>query len=202
MTASGTQQPWTNTGPGIQAGALLDPAVEELERLLRGLLAEHGELLTLAAEHRAAISKADSSALAACVRRQNEVVQRVADLERRRMALMGQLLERLRPAGAARGPGSASQSVVPDRPTITSIARALPEPVRARLIAVAERLRELLERLHREHLVLKEAATALAGHMEGVMRQVGRAFSHAGTYGRRGAMDGAVQVISGIDLRS
>ena len=196
MNQSGTKN------PDMGAAALLDPAVAELETLLRGLLAEHGELLNLAAEHRRAISKADSAALAACLAQQGQVVQRVADLERRRMSLMVRLSDRLRSSGVERALGSGVQPVVPDRITITSLARTLPEPVRTRLIAVAERLRELLERLHREHLVLKEAAAALASHMEGVMRQVGRAFSHAGTYGRRGAVDGAVQVISGLDLRT
>jgi hypothetical protein len=202
MTANQASQTGLGRGQDTGGAALLDPAVAELESLLRGLLAEHGELLCLAAEHRRAISKADSRALGACLVQQGRVAQRVAELERRRLSLMARLSDRLRPSAGPRAPGAGAQALVPDKLTVTSIARTLPEPMRTRLIGAAERLRDLLERLHREHLALKEAATALASHMEGVMRQVGRAFSHAGTYGRRGAVDGAVQVISGLDLRS
>ena len=67
---------------------------------------------------------------------------------------------------------------------------------------LAERLRELLARLQREHAALKEASLALAGHMEGLMRQLSKRLSHAGTYGRTGMVESRVQVVSALDLRS
>jgi hypothetical protein len=179
-----------------------DPEVAELEGLLEGLLAEHEQLLMLAAEHRDAISKADPYSLGDCVQRQGEVMERVAGLEKRRLALVGRLVDKMRPLGKSVAGGARQPDAVPDRPTISWIARTLPEPVRSRLVALAERLRELLARLQREHAALKEASLALAGHMEGLMRQLSKRLSHAGTYGRTGMVESRVQVVSALDLRS
>lgn len=81
-----------------------------------------------------------------------------------------------------------------------------PEPVRTRLAGVAAALRDVLNRLHREHLAIRAAAEALSSHMEGLMRQVYQRLSHAGTYGRggapAGAVGGGVQVVSSVDVRS
>jgi hypothetical protein len=42
---------------------------------------------------------------------------------------------------------------------------------------------------------------AVAAHMEGVLRQIAGRLSHAGTYGRGGAVDASVQVVSALDVR-
>lgn len=179
---------------------LLDPGVAELETLLRELLVEHEQLLTVTGMQKEAIAKANTDALACCVHQQNAIVQRVAELEKRRLGLVARLGERLRPAQPRGGP--ASGGIVPDRPTIAWLAQTFPEPTRGRVIAAADRLRELLKRLHREHVALKEATTTLATHMEGVLRQVAGRLSHAGTYGRRGVVETRVQVVSTLDMKS
>lgn len=182
-----------------------DPEVAELETLLEHLLKEHEELLALASVHRDAIGRADPHSLGDCVQRQNEVLRRVAELENRRLGLMARLADKMRPLNRENGQtgnGGRAVEMLPDRPTVSWIARSLPEPVRSRLVALAERLRELLARLHREHAALKEASSALAAHMEGLMRQLSRKLSHAGTYGRKGVVESRVQVVSALDLRS
>jgi hypothetical protein len=182
--------------PRTAEAVAADPEIQELEALLQQLLDEHEQLLALAASHRAAIAGANPHALGECVQRQNEVVQRVAELEKRRLGLVARLADKMKPLGAGRTGG------VPDKPTISWIARSLPEPIRARLVALADRLRELLARLQKEHAALREASAALAAHMEGLMRQLARRLSHAGTYGRRGIVEAPVQVVSALDLRS
>lgn len=178
---------------------LLDPGIAELETLLRELLVEHEQLLTVAEMQKRAIAGANTDALASCVHQQNVIVQRVAELEKRRLGLVARLGERLRPAQARKG-GDAG--IVPDRPTIAWLAQTFPEPTRGRVIAAADRLRELLVRLHKEHVALKDATTTLATHMEGVLRQVAGRMSHAGTYGRRGIVETRVQVVSTLDMKS
>jgi len=179
---------------------LLDPGIAELETLLRELLLEHEQLLTVTGMQKQAISKADTGALATCVHQQNVIVQRVAELEKRRLGLVARLGERLRPAHSAK---IGSQSgIVPDRPTIAWLAQTFPEPTRGRVVAAADRLRDLLAKLHKEHVSLKEATTTLATHMEGVLRQVAGRLSHAGTYGRRGIVETRVQVVSTLDMKS
>jgi hypothetical protein len=195
--AAQDQRPGVSAGV-TGAGVASDQEIAELEELLQKLLSEHEELLALAGTHRQAIQNADPATLGGCVQRQNEVVRRVAELESRRLALVVRLAEKMKPLqtnGRAQGP-------IPDRPTITTIAKSLAEPVRTRLVSLAERLRELLARLQREHAALREASAALAAHMEGLMRQMAKKLSHAGTYGRRGLVESRVQVVSALDLRS
>jgi hypothetical protein len=181
-------------------GVVSDPEIAQLEALLERLLAEHEQLLELAASHRQAIAGADPRTLGDCLQRQNEVVQRVGDLESQRLALVARLAERMRPL--AKAGGSRPAEAIPDKPTVSWIAKSLPEPLRTRLVGLAERLRELLARLQREHATLREASAALASHMEGMMRQLAKRLSHAGTYGRRGMVESTVQVVSALDLRT
>ena len=157
------------------------PALDELDAVLRGLVGEHEQLLLFAAEHRRAIATADVSALHSCIGRQNTVVQRIADLERRRQA-----------ATASHSPSQ----------TISNLAASAPEPARTRLLTLSATLRDLINRLHKEHRVMRDAAESLSSHMEGLMRQVCRKLSHAGTYARSGAVDARVQVVSALDLKS
>jgi hypothetical protein len=172
-----------------------DPAVGELEDILSQMLIEHEQLLALAAAHRRALATANPDAVGACLVQQSAVVQRVAELERRRQSVVGRLADRL-------GPRSIPPTRPPERPTVAWVAGLLSEPVRVRLLALAERLRELLGRLHREHEAIRLAAQTLAAHMDGLMKQVSRSLSHAGTYGRRGSVDSSVQVISALDMTS
>jgi hypothetical protein len=180
-------------------GGTVDAMGGELEGLLKDLLAEHERLLALAGEHRAAIRGADAAALGECVKRQNQAVQRIAELETRRLTLAARM-------GAAPAPGVGGRGVATavagaERPTVTRLAASLTEPLRGRVMAIASRLREVLERLRKEHAALREAAGVLGAHMDGLMRQITGRLSHAGTYGRRGAVDARVQVVSALDVR-
>lgn len=179
-----------NATAPIANGARIDAAAEELDQVLRGLIAAHEELLGLAAAHRSAISRADVRALAEVTGAQAAVAERVGELERQRQAAVAVMAR-------AAGPASGGRPT-----TITQIVRVLAEPVRARLLALAERLREVLNRLHNEHKALREAAEALSGHMEGLMRQVCRRLSHAGTYARSGVVDTSAPVMTALDVRS
>ncbi|MFN7020502.1 MAG: flagellar export chaperone FlgN [Phycisphaerales bacterium] len=170
------------------ANPSLEAAATALDEVLLALIAEHENLLKIATRHRAAIASADPRTMAECLNAQAAAAERIAGLERRRQA-----------AVAAMGaPGPASR----DRVTIAQLAAGLPEAVRARLLAAAERLREVLTRLHREHAAIRSAAESLSSHMEGLMRQICRRLSHAGTYARSGSIDGHVAVTTALDVRT
>jgi hypothetical protein len=98
---------------------------------------------------------------------------------------------------ATGGAGSASA-----KPTVMQICKCLAAPWRERLLAAADKLREVLNRLHQEHTALRVAAQELSGHMEGLLRQVCRKLSHAGTYGRGGSIDSSVTVVTSLDVRT
>src|SRR5262249_51899410 len=99
----------------------------------------------------------------------------------------------------------------PATATLSDLAGRLPGAARGRVLSLGERLRALLSTLHREHEVLRTAAAALASHMDGLMRQIGRRLSHAGTYERprqargeaAGPWPGAVApVVTALDMTS
>jgi hypothetical protein len=171
-------------------------AFEQLEVILRLLVGEHERLLALTGEHGRAIATANVHALSVCIGKQNEVVQRIAALERQRQGLVGAIMR----MPALQGPARLAQT----QPTMSAVTANAPEPVRSRLAAVTAVLRELLTKLHREHMVVRSAAETLSAHMEGLMRQVVQRMSHAGTYARGGlaGTQSAVQVVSSVDVRS
>lgn len=162
----------------------------ELEALLEALVSQHEKLLELAGAHLEAVRRADHNALRLRLEEQQDTLQRIADLEQRRAVLVNTLTQNL-PARAGRGPV-----------TLSELAGAAPEPQRSTLLARARTLRELIHKVKQEQGTLRWASRSLAAHMEGVMRQVAKRLSHAGTYGRHGAVDADAVVLSALDLRS
>jgi len=179
----------TSTTPPLPSA--LSVATERLDAALRDLISAHEELLKLAAAQRSAISRADARSLADVLSAQMAVAQRVVELEQQRQGAVV-LLGKASPTTGAMGA----------KTTIAQLVRAVADPARSRLLALAERLRELLNRLHTEHMAVRAAAESLSSHMEGLMRQVCRKLSHAGTYARSGAIDSGCAVVTALDVRS
>lgn len=152
---------------------------ERTEALLSELIGAYSELSALAGEHRAALARADAGAVEACARRQAAVAQRIAGLDQQRETLVA---------------GRRS-------PTLSALAEAAPEPARARLLELARVARDLIARVHREYRVVQSATQSVLAHMDGIVQQIARRLSHAGTYGRAGRVDAGGQMACGIDLR-
>lgn len=171
-----------------------DPAraAAELEAAVRELVAEHERLIAAVTDQRAAIAAADGRAMNEAISRQGESAQRIAQIERRRIAAVGALT-----AGARAG-----ARPDPSRVRVSELAAGLPEPSRSRITDAAMALKAALDRLHREYGVLRDAAAQLAAHLEGITRQVYARVSHTGAYARSGVIGPPVQVVSSLDVRS
>lgn len=174
---------------------MTDPAraLDDLDAAVRELVAEHERLIAAVADQRDAVSKADGPRLNAAILLQGESAQRIAQIERRRIAAVAALAAPVR---------AGSRPVQPGQVRLTELAATLPEPGRSRLLESAGLLRTVLEQLHREYAVLKEAAAQLAAHLEGITRQVYAKLSHTGAYARSGSLRAPVQVVSSLDIRS
>lgn len=165
------------TGPEVRERDAA--AADRLEAALAGLVSAHEVLLDATRAHREALSRADRAALARCVERETEILQRIAGHEEsRRLALAelgvpGAMLER--------------------------VATAVPEERRERVRALGERLRGLLGTLGREARVVRTASAALLRHMDGMVQQVARALDATGVYGRQGRVS-ATPIRSGLDV--
>lgn len=201
-----------NLAPAKQVPApLVDPLLE-LDRALGNLISEHEQLLQLARLHREAIANADVSAMHRCLEAQESHLQRVREHESRRQAAIRAIqgdfgtaasTSRTALAKNAGKPAPQSADIAAESPSrLSIIAQRASEPVRSRLISLGERLRDLLNALHLEHRAIHQAAETLSSHMEGLMRQICRHLSHAGTYGRTAAIDTSTPVVTVLDLRS
>ena len=90
----------------------------------------------------------------------------------------------------------------PATTTITQLSGALPEPWRSELLDAALRLRALIDRVQRKNESSRVAAEKLARHMQGLMLDAERRHSHAGVYGRGGAVRTGAPVLTALDCTS
>lgn len=162
-------------------------AVEaEVGSYLADLLECERRLLEVVREHRAAISSADPARVRAAVERHGAATEELGRLEERRARMTSRAL----------GP------VVPGEParTIGRVIERAPAGSRGRLGELAGRVREVAVEAQREQAALGQAALALAGHMQGLVRGVAARVSEAGTYGRRGFVEAGGRLAGALDL--
>ena len=165
------------------------PLVAELEVLMGELVVVYEQIKTMGELRFEAIRCADARRLAACVRQENGLVQRVAELEKRRISVVGRIAEQL---------GSPRERET----TMGWIASRVEGARSASLKTLADRLRALMTEVMKLNAVAKGAAERLAKHMEGLMHEIARGLNHAQVYSSRGRVDAAARVVSGIDLKS
>lgn len=176
---------------------------EALSVVLQQLVAEHEGLLALAGQYRDALARADVQAMESCLEQQSAALFRVQDLELRRQQIVRGFAASGAPGASPPSPTARLAALTSQPlPSISALSSRLVEPARGRVLALAERLREVLNRLHQEHAAIREAAETLGAHMEGVLRQVCRKISHAGTYGPRASIDTRTPVVTALDVRT
>jgi hypothetical protein len=162
---------------------------DALAGLLRDFTDVYERLAGSVAEHRDAIRRADAKAIAAAGAQQQQLTRQVAACDQRRRELV---LRSVRTFPMLAGTPA-------DKVTLSDLAKCTPDGVRSKLAAAAVALRALVTRVSQEAASLRSATMTLMAHMEGMVRQVGRSLSHAGTYSRRGVVEGAM-VVGAVDL--
>lgn len=166
-----------------------DPMLGELERLMRDFESAYRSMLGLVRRRHEAMRKARPSELAGCLEEESGVIRRIADLEKDRLRVVGDLAQRL---------GSDQRMYT----RMSWIASFAPEPVKTRLVGLSDALRQLIEAVHHENKTVGVAARALAAHMDGLMRQVAARLNHAHVYGRTGLVEAGPRVVSSLYVRS
>lgn len=179
------------TSPAVSPQGLHAPGAPAsgLATLLQAMLKEHETLLAIASDIRTAIRSADPDALRASVSRQALTLERITDLERERSTLV-----------AAAGNVKRQDATKPLR--LTDLAHATPEPQRGQLVALADRVRDVVEKVRDEQRVLGASMSSLAGHAEGIMRTMSRSMSRAQTYSHAGVIEAKNSVVGGLDLKT
>jgi hypothetical protein len=159
----------------------MSPAVlaEALGSLLRDFTDVYERLAASVAGHREAIRRADAKAIAAATNEQQRLTRDAAACDQRRRELV---------ARSVRAFATLAGTPV-EKVTLSDLAKCTPGDVRGKLAAAAATLRALVTRVSQEAASLRSATMTLMAHMEGMVRQVGKTLSHAGTYSRRGVVE-------------
>jgi len=173
--------------------SIRDSLAPDLGALLGDLTAAHESWLAGVLSHRDAVRRADAAAMQEALNAQHACAMRVAAMEDRRRAIVDR---------ASRLPEFAPSSARPRSGPLTlgEIAAITPADARRALVDRADRLRTLIAELRRANSTLHTASAALLAHTEGLMRQVARRLSAAGTYGRRGFVEPASALACAVDL--
>lgn len=161
----------------------VDKPLAQLEQVLAGLLAENEQLLSLLKHKRVALGSADYKQVTDCCRRENEQVQAISELEKRRLSLVGELTQLVDPAAAE-----------PLR--MVELAERLGEPARGRLLVQRVQLQERMEQARRETGVVQRATESLFKHMQGLIQTIGAVCTGVGTYGQTGSPPRAALSVS------
>ena len=160
-------------------------AAADLEASLRALADAHAALLEAIDAQREATRRADPKGVESATRAHLAALDRVEEADAARRAAVERLA----------GPDAVS---IP----IAALAAGLPAPTRDSLERAAAALRPLVERARRERAQVREVFASLVSHMDGLIQQVHRRLSHAGTYGRAGRVEAGRAVVSGVDVVS
>jgi len=166
-----------------------DAGVLELEALMRELIAEYQVLNELAGKRQDAMRQADTRTLGETIGAENVSVQRVAELERKRLPVVGELAKKL-------------QAPPKTEVTVSWLAQRLSGAAGERLSQLAATLRGLIQSLLKQNEASKRTAETLASHMDGLLKQVAASLNHARTYSPSGLVTAGPRVVSAIDVKS
>lgn len=166
---------------------MVDPVIQKqvdrLESMLREQLELHQQLRAVLGRKRQALRDAKRAELDDCSRAENDFVQKISELEKRRLTLVGELTLKIAP--------SAKEPMRLDQ-----LAAMLPEPSRGRLLVLRQQLRELMQQVRDDANVVRRATEAVSRHMQGLMQSVAAAINGSGSYGATGATPAAAMKMS------
>jgi len=151
------------------------PLIRDLESVLDQMLSNQEVMLKVGKAKRDALRRADREAVTRCLHEEHGRLQELAEFEKRRLYLVGELTLRVRPGM--------------DEPMrLLDLAEALPEPERSRLLIKRQTLRERAEEVRHQAQVSKQATQRLMLQLQGLVQAVGQAVNGVSTYGNRGGV--------------
>jgi len=166
---------------------LIDKKAAQLEAILAQQLDEHDQLLGLVTRKRQAVRQAERGLVVDCCKQENQRIQRIAELEKVRLGVTGELTLLLDPGAAE-----------PMR--LGELAQRLTEPARGRLLVLRQQLRQRMEQVRREAGIAQRATELLARHMQGVVQTISSAIGGGAAYSRSGAPPQAAMAMRTLNM--
>lgn len=153
----------------------MDKQLAQLESVLTQQASAHRQLLVMLQRKRQLLRTADHNQITALSGQENQVVQRIGELEKQRLGLVGQLTVAVDPKA-------------PQPMRLGELAQRLEEPLRGRLLVLRQQLNENIQQVGRETAVAKRATEALVRHIQGLIQTVGGVITGVGVYSREGSL--------------
>ena len=142
--------------------------LKDLVALLQAQCAAHDELLAQIAAHRQSLRKGTAESIVAALAAQNELVQRISEMEKQRLRLAAELTLSINPKAK--------------RPmTLVELFPHLDAASAQRLTPLRDTLRDKAEQVRRELSPLRTASESLLRTMQGMLREMSSA-ANAGLY--------------------
>ena len=147
--------------------------IDRLEDVLKQSLNRYGQLASLLDRKRQALRDGKPEDMTRAGELEQSVLQSVADLEQRRVALVADLASKLRVD-------------TPTPPKMRDLAEALPEPHRGRLLLTRTRLVQAMQEVQEKTSVVRRASESLVAHVNGLIRTLGVVSTGGAAYGQTG----------------
>ena len=167
---------------------VLQEGFERLEELLNEQRSLYGQLDQLVEQQREALRTADVEGLVVISAQEREVVTAIHRIDQRRVELTSAIASEL--------------GIQAEKPPVLSDPLEHSGPLRSRLVAIADELRQLVAKTRAASSVVRTAAESLARHMQGIVQTVEAGFSRAGVYERAGRITEGSPWQTAIDIRS
>lgn len=165
----------------------LNQHIANLEAILKQQVSLNEQLLTLLERKRESLRNAEHRAVSELCQLENEKFQQLSELEKQRMAIVGQITLAIDPAAQA-----------PMR--LLDLAQRLPEPARGRVLVLRHQLAQRMQRTREASSITRKASEALMKHVTGLVQSISSLSTGAATYGQRGTMPRPATAIGTINV--
>lgn len=165
----------------------LEQTVATLEGVLKQQIALHGELLTFMSHKRDALASAQAQRLAETLQLENQKVQAIGELEKRRLEIMATLTILVQP-----------EATEPMR--LDALVMHLPDPVANRVIAIRAQLRQRIEEVRQQTTIARRATESLMRHVQGLIQSIGSVSTGVSTYAHGGRLNPTATAVSTFNL--
>ncbi|MEQ9455404.1 MAG: flagellar export chaperone FlgN [Phycisphaeraceae bacterium] len=149
--------------------------VNELESLLIDMIERQRLWLAVFEQKTTALRSADHNLMAALSSQENDHLQAMTEMEKRRLHLLADITQALDP-----------QASEPLR--LTALAQLLPETISQRLLDLRAELRTEIERFRSRLASVRQASESLLRHVNGVVTSVVAAATGNNVYSRSGSL--------------
>ena len=165
----------------------LETSLQSLESILQRQLKGHEQLLALMMRKRDALRDGDLDGVMEFCAQENLHVQSISELEKQRLELVARMTLLVQPG--AREPMR-----------LEALAHTLPEPGRARLLALRQTLRQRMAEVKQQTSIARRATESLMRHMQSLVQTVGAMSTGVSTYSRQGSRPKQATAVSTISL--